>query len=466
MRRQRFNLLYLGLDFLLSAGCWLVFWYVRKRSFELPQDYQLEASLLLKATAIGLGWNFLIWAHGLYRFPFKRSRIREVVLLVPTVLIGVTAIALITFLNDPLSDLRDLRSMILGYSALQFGGLATARLLLSSWLKARIRRGELAWRTIVVGAGQTAARIAAELCSSRTGHRLVGYVPLPDQTQPTALTGRLARLGRLDELPDIVRRRRIEELVIALDESDHRVLLGILNRCEGLDLQINVVPDLYDCLVGNVKIQNALDESPLIEIYPHLISPWQLFVKRVFDIGVSAVALVLCLPLFAVLAVVIRMDSRGPVFFRQERVGRGGRPFRILKFRTMCTDAERNGPALSRDNDPRITRVGRFLRKTRLDEFPQFLNVLRGEMSLVGPRPERQFYIDQIVERAPEYLHLLKVKPGITSLGQVRYGYAENVDQMIERMRIDILYIENISFSLDLKILLSTVLTVLGAKGK
>jgi exopolysaccharide biosynthesis polyprenyl glycosylphosphotransferase len=466
VRRQRFNLLYLGLDFLLSAGCWLLFWYIRKQNFELRQEYELEVGLLLKSVAIGLGWNFLIWAHGLYRFPFKRSRIREFILLIPTVLIGVTAIALVTFVNDPLSDLRDLRSMVLGYSALQFGVLATARLLLSSWIKAQIRRGHLSWRTLLVGGGRTAARIAAELQTHRSGHCFVGYLPLPTEELPTQLTGRLPRLGQLSGLPEVVRRRRIEELVIALDESDHRVLLDILNRCEGLDVQIHVVPDLYDCLVGNVKIQNALDESPLIEIYPHLISPWQLFVKRMFDIGVSAVALVLCLPLFAVLAVLIRIDSRGPVFFRQERVGRGGRPFMILKFRTMYTDAERHGPALSRDNDPRITRVGRFLRKTRLDEFPQFLNVLRGEMSLVGPRPERQYYIDQIVERAPEYLHLLKVKPGITSLGQVRYGYAENVDQMIERMRIDILYIENISFSLDLKILLSTVLTVLGAKGK
>lgn len=468
LSRQRYNLIYGGLDFTLSALVWLAFWFVRKKNYEIAQEFHPELALLVKAAAIGLFWNFIFWAYGLYRFPFKRSRAREFVQLVPAVLVGVAVIALISFVNDPLGDLRNLRAMVFGYSAIQFVALATARFLLSTSIKRKIRSGELSYRTLLIGGGATAERIFGELSQTPrlTGHHLIGYVPLPNEGQKTRLTGRLRRLGELDGLPDIVRRRRVAEIVIALDESDHRLLLRVLNLCEGLNVQINVVPDLYDSLVGNVKIQNLLDGSPLIEIYPHLISPWQLFVKRTMDVVVSAVALLLCLPLFAALAVIIKADSSGPVLFRQQRIGRNGRPFTILKFRSMRTDAERHGPALSRDNDPRITRIGRFMRKTRLDEFPQFFNVLIGDMSLVGPRPERQYYIDQIVERAPEYLHLLKVKPGITSLGQVRYGYAENVDQMVERMRIDILYIENISLSLDIKILLSTVLTVLGAKGK
>lgn len=168
----------------------------------------------------------------------------------------------------------------------------------------------------------------------------------------------------------------------------------------------------------------------------------------------------------AVLALLVRLSSPGPIIFRQERIGKGGRPFTIYKFRTMYTDAERNGPALSREGDPRITPIGRWLRKTRLDELPQFWNVLKGDMSLVGPRPERQFFISQIVQKAPEYKQLLKVRPGITSLGMVKYGYASSVEEMIDRMHYDLIYLANRSFLLDLKILLYTVLRVLQARGK
>jgi len=171
-------------------------------------------------------------------------------------------------------------------------------------------------------------------------------------------------------------------------------------------------------------------------------------------------------PLFAVIAVLVKSSSKGPVFYLQERIGRYGKPFQIIKFRTMFVDAEAQGPQLSRDDDPRITRIGRFLRKSRLDEFPQFLNVLMGDMALVGPRPERAHFIAQIMERAPHYHHLQKVRPGITSWGQVKYGYAENVGEMVQRLRFDLIYIENMSIALDIKILFYTVLTVLKGRGK
>jgi lipopolysaccharide/colanic/teichoic acid biosynthesis glycosyltransferase len=184
------------------------------------------------------------------------------------------------------------------------------------------------------------------------------------------------------------------------------------------------------------------------------------------DLALSTIAILLLIPFYVFSAVAVKISSPGPIFFLQERIGINGRVFRIVKFRTMYIDAEKFGPQLSSENDPRITKIGRFMRKTRLDEFPQFFNVLNGDMSLVGPRPERQFYIDQIVLQEPQYLQLTRVRPGITSWGQVKYGYAENVDQMLHRMKYDLIYLKNRSLALDIKIMMYTVLIVLRAKGK
>jgi lipopolysaccharide/colanic/teichoic acid biosynthesis glycosyltransferase len=193
---------------------------------------------------------------------------------------------------------------------------------------------------------------------------------------------------------------------------------------------------------------------------------WQQAVKRFMDIILSVIAFFLCIPLFIISAILVKLSSPGRIFYLQERIGLNGKPFKIIKFRTMYENSEKSGPQLSSENDNRITPIGRFMRKTRLDEFPQFINVLKGDMSLVGPRPERQFYIDQIAQIDAQFLHLTKVRPGITSWGQVKYGYAENVDQMLLRMKYDLIYLKNRSLALDIKILFHTVLIVLKAKGK
>jgi exopolysaccharide biosynthesis polyprenyl glycosylphosphotransferase len=206
--------------------------------------------------------------------------------------------------------------------------------------------------------------------------------------------------------------------------------------------------------------------APLIEVNPQIMPAWQFAIKRTFDIGFSLVALLLLLVPMLVIATLVKLTSPGSVFFRQERIGLGGKPFRIIKFRSMFADAERHGPQLSSATDPRITRIGRFLRRTRMDELPQFWNVLKGDMSLVGPRPERQHFIDEIMKVAPHYRHLHKVRPGITSWGQVKFGYAENVEQMLRRLKYDILYIENMSLAVDLKILAYTALIVVRGDGK
>jgi exopolysaccharide biosynthesis polyprenyl glycosylphosphotransferase len=222
---------------------------------------------------------------------------------------------------------------------------------------------------------------------------------------------------------------------------------------------------MYDILAGSVKLNNIFG-ALLMEVNAEVMPQWQRVIKRVMDIALSVIAILLLIPVYIGLAIAVKLSSPGPALFLQERIGINGRGFKIIKFRTMYTDAEKAGPRLSSSHDPRITGVGRFMRKTRLDELPQFFNVLMGDMSLVGPRPERQFYIDQIAEREPQFLELTRVRPGITSWGQVKYGYAENVDQMIQRMKYDLLYLRNRSIALDMKIMLYTILIVIRAKGK
>ena len=231
------------------------------------------------------------------------------------------------------------------------------------------------------------------------------------------------------------------------------------------DIIIKITPDARDIIVGSIK-QDNIFHSTLIVINNRLMPEWQYSLKRLFDIVISILAMVLLSPVYLITAIIVKTTSPGPVFYAQERIGYLGRPFKMHKFRSMYVDAEQAGPALSKDDDPRITPFGRFMRKVRLDEIPQFYNVLRGTMSLVGPRPERQYYIDQIVRRAPEYQLLQRVKPGITSWGQVKYGYASSVDEMVERLRYDLLYLDNMSLTTDLKIMVYTAKIILQGRGK
>ena len=263
-----------------------------------------------------------------------------------------------------------------------------------------------------------------------------------------------------------IQKGMVEEVIIDLPKDcSERTLYTIINRLYPLNVEISLLPRVYDILTGAARIVE-IGGQPLVRITEHKMSDAELCIKRAADVVLSLSVMVLLSPLYILLYVLVYATSKGQAIYRQERIGLHGIPFQILKFRTMCEDAELKKPMLSQDNDPRITRVGAFLRKYRLDELPQMWNVLRGDMSLVGPRPERAYFIRQIEQKAPYYCLLYKIRPGLTSWGPIKVGYTDTIDKMVERLNYDITYMENMSLRLDLKILFFTIGVIIDSKGK
>jgi exopolysaccharide biosynthesis polyprenyl glycosylphosphotransferase len=312
----------------------------------------------------------------------------------------------------------------------------------------------------MIGSNGRAMEIYRELEERNhdTGNRIIGFLNGNSKGE-YQLEGKLKHLGSISDVKQVVEEHQIEEVIITLDTSEHEAVSDIVNTLSGTKVVLKASPDIHDILTGKVKVQSIFG-LPLIEITHTLLPIWQQNLKRVLDVVFSILALLLLSPLIIILVIGVILSSPGPILLKQERIGRYGKPFTMFKFRSMVADAEKNGPELSRKNDDRLTSFGRFMRQRKMDEIPNFINVLKGEMSLVGPRPERQYFIDKIVQKAPHYVHLHKVKPGITSWGQVKYGYAATVDEMLKRLKYDLLYIENMSLFVDLQILSYTLLAI------
>ena len=257
-----------------------------------------------------------------------------------------------------------------------------------------------------------------------------------------------------------------DEVIIDLDDNaNERQIYSLINHLYPHDVEIAIKPRLYDMLTGAARISEVGD-MPLVHITEHKMSDHELCMKRACDVFFSALSLIVLSPIYLLLYILVWCSSEGPAIYRQERIGLHGRSFQILKFRTMTIHAEGKTPQLSADDDPRITRIGKFLRKYRLDELPQMWNILRGDMSIVGPRPERRYFIKQIEKQAPYYCLLYKIRPGLTSWGPIKVGYTDTLDKMIRRLNYDIVYMENMSIRLDIKILFHTIGVILDGKGK
>jgi exopolysaccharide biosynthesis polyprenyl glycosylphosphotransferase len=462
---------YVASDLLGSAAAWALFYLYRKEYLE-PLKYgydipvELDANFYKGLVLVPLFWFGLYTAIGGYRDIFRRYRIKELGQTLMISLFGVVVIFFVLLLDDEVAGYQYYYRSFFALFLLHFTFTFVPRFLLTSSTVSKVHRRKIGFNTVLVGGNERALAIYDEIQSmpKSPGNRFIGFVNVNGGDQLLTSVG-LPRLGKWNELRTVIGQHRVEEVIVAVDSGEHEHISRIMNELEGTGVRVKIIPDMYDILSGSVKMTSIFG-APLIEVNPQIMPAWQFSVKRAVDICVSVVALVLLAPVYLILALGVKLSSPGPVFFRQERIGKHGRPFQIVKFRSMYADAERNGPQLSSTTDTRITPFGRWMRRTRMDELPQFWNVLKGEMSLVGPRPERQHFIDAIMQVAPHYRHLHKVRPGITSWGQVKFGYAENVEQMVRRLKYDILYIENMSLAVDLKILAYTVLIVLKGDGK
>jgi polysaccharide biosynthesis protein PslA len=464
-------LLYLISDYCSAAIAWFLFLIFRKSTADLVAANTILNQISSKdiiniLLVIPTCWVILHLHTGAYFNLYRKSRLNEILRTIIACLIGAIMVFFIIVVNDKAQNYGYFPNAFFTYLAIQFCTTIIGRNLILNKIKSNIKSGQFSFNTLMIGGNTQAVKLYSDIKDNNTllGNNIKGFV-YADDSGANGLSHHLPNLGSISNLETIINQHKIDEVLIAIDTEQHHKLQEILTRLSHGPTVIKILPDMYDIISGSVKTSNVLG-AVLIEIYPELMPDWQRVIKRTFDITMSILVMLLFAPLYVFVAIRVKLSSQGPIFFNQERIGLYGKPFQIHKFRSMYTNAEEAGPALSKEDDPRITPWGRTIRKWRLDEIPQFYNVLIGDMSLVGPRPERQFFINQLSNTHPHYKFLHKVKPGITSWGMVKYGYASNLEQMKERMKYDLLYIKNCSLALDTKILFYTIVVILQGRGK
>ncbi|WP_066759240.1 sugar transferase [Crocinitomix algicola] len=454
------------IDFLTAALVWYLFYIYRITTIE-HTDIVFKKGFFLGIFTLPFFWIFIYALQGTYHNVLRHYRLKTIKQTLFGTIVGVIIVFFSIILDDfgHLLLYQQYYKLFIVLFLLHFFITLIPRFIITSIHVKKIHKGKIGFNTIMIGGSVRAVELYDELKQLKpaSGHHFIGFVNI--NGNDFDLEKSLPLLGHIEDIDKILKSTSVAEVIIAIESSDHERLKKIITKLSGYNIRINLIPDAYDILSGQVSMSSIFG-ALLLTTNNNNMPDWQVATKRILDIIISGFALILLIPVYIILAIAVKFSSKGPIFFLQERIGKDRKPFNIIKYRTMFVNAEKDGPKLSSTHDNRITNVGKFLRKTRLDEFPQFWNVLIGEMSLVGPRPERQYFIDKISNHDPQYLYLHKVRPGITSWGQVKFGYAENVEQMLQRMKYDLLYIRNMSIALDIKIMFYTVAIIFKGKGK
>ncbi|MGF7216837.1 putative colanic acid biosynthesis UDP-glucose lipid carrier transferase [Spirosoma lacussanchae] len=458
--RHRYSILFFPLhviaDFLSLNAAFVGAYWIKFRAVE-PVS---EPPYALLWVLFNLVWLVEVLLFKPYTFPrqlFKADHLIKKLLFLMALHIAVISICWVAIKGYYYSREHLLITYVLFTSmaaAFRIGGLV--------FLKEYRARGYNNRRYIVVGYGKLASTIQSFYAMHpEMGFRFQGYFDHATDENKAMLTGGYGDLARY------IKEQNIDCVYCCMPYIDNNKLKEIVDQAEDENYQVKLLVDFRGFLTRGASVEYH-DFLPVLNLSSQMLADFRVnTLKRGFDIAFSLGALLIGMPIFLVLALITKLTSEGPIFYAQERIGRGGKPFKIIKFRSMYVNAEKAGPSLSGGlADSRITPWGRFMRQTRLDEIPQFFNVLKGDMSVVGPRPERQFFIDQIVEVAPEYRSLLKVKPGITSIGQIKFGYAATIDEMVQRLRYDLLYPERRSFFFDMWIIAQTLRVMAQGRGK